>query len=330
MFDEFSIVTTAISSFNNAALYNPYFFAVGLLTIPVFYMVYMYGRDIVARFNFKTDTGAKIGFWSVLFLVFWFLVFGGNYAVMRDGISLLPTMIAFVLFFSMMFVTHQAIKLDYVKFLGNKRTRLLVFLSFVVFGVLSAKPDLFGILLQLSAILCGAIVGARLHKKISSLFMSTVIFGMSMILILMQPEYFRFGQLGNLTLVHLGSILIAGFFTVTALVANYTNSCSKISESAYIKIKWLFRIIASLALVLFALTESVPVFIGLLAVVSLSEMLTIYHSKQSFKNIAKQSWAMMLVCFGILIICPVITCLGLVYLSNLSNSVKAKNFIRLL
>ena len=47
MFDNLFIVSTAISAFNNNTLVGPFFFAVGLLMIPMFLMVYVYGKDLV-------------------------------------------------------------------------------------------------------------------------------------------------------------------------------------------------------------------------------------------------------------------------------------------
>ncbi len=330
MFSELSIVSTAISSFNNAALFSPYFFVIGLLSVPLFYFVYLYANDISRHLKRTRSTESMIGFWSVLILAIWLLVFGGNYAAIRDGISLLPIMIAICLFVSIAYITQQAKSLNYLTVFDNKKSRIFTCIILLLAGVFSAKPDLYGILLQLSAIFCGMIVGSRFNKKISDISVSTFIFGFITTLILMQPEFFRFGQLGNLTLVHLAGILSVGFLATTTLVLKYTNARSKIYESAYIKLKWLFRILGALALVLFVLTESVPVFLGLLAVVAINEMLTIYHSKQKKLEMFKQSWACMLFCFGLVIICPVISCLGLIYLSENSEKIKIKDFISLL
>ena len=330
MFNEISIVETAVNSFNNSALLSPYFFAIGFLSLPLFYFAYIYGREILNWLKWNTGLETKVSFWSVLVLTMWLLIFGGNYAVIRDGISLLPLMIAIVLFVSVLYITKQAINLNYLSFFKNKKSFWIVFTAVILLAVLSAKPDIYGILLQVSAVFCGVLVGARIRKNPSDLVVSTVIFGTMTTLILMQPEYFRFGQLGNLTITHLIILLLTGFFAITALVSKYAKARSKIRETAYIKLKWLVRIIASLALVLFALTESVPVFMGLLIMITISEILTIYHSKHQQTSISKYSWAMMIVCFGLIIICPVITCLGLFCVSQQSEKISLKDFLRLL
>ena len=331
MFDEFSVVSTAISSFNNAALYNPLFFAIGLLALPLFIVVYIYGKDLVQKIGWaKKDTERKICFFSALILMLWLLIFGGNYAVIRDGISLLSTMIAIILFLLTVFVTKRAIALKYIEKISGKKTRWFVFGFLILAAVFSAAHTWTGILLQISAILCGMIIGSRIKKEFSDMFVVTCLFGFVTVLILMQPEYFRFGQLGNLTLVHIISLLFVGFSAITALVTKYTNARSRIYASAYIKLKWLFRILSLLALVLFVSTESVPVFIGILVVTALSEMLTIYHSTGNFQNVSKKSFALLLISFGVLIICPVITSLGILYLTEYTDKWKTTDFTGLL
>ena len=331
MFNDMSIVTTAVSSFNNAALYSPYFIVVGLFSLPLFLMTWFYGRDFIGRFGFTNhDFESKIGFWSVACLMFWLLIFGGNYAVIRDSISLLPLMIGCVLFASTVFIVNRAKQYNYVKKIHDKRLRWFIFLLVLILAGFSAMPTWWGILLQLSAILCGMIVGDRLHKNLSDMVMPVVIFGFMTVLLLMQPEYFRFGQLGNLTLIHIAALLLCGFFCVTALVSKYIPTKSKIYNSAYIKLKWLFRILSLLALVLFVLTESVPVFVGLMLTTFVSESLTIYHSKNIPGYIFGQSWAFILICFGIMIICPIITMMGIFYLMNLPGKINFKDFKDLL
>lgn len=331
MFNEMSIVTTAVSSFNNAALYSPYFFVVALLSAPLFFMVYLYGRDFVSRIGWNNQNMEnKVSFWSVVCLVIWLMIFGGNYAVIRDGISLLPVTMALGLFVSMAYVVNKAKKLGYLVKLGDKKIKWFTLVSLIVLAVFSAKPNLWGILLQLSAVFCGVIVGDRFNKKYSDMSLNSLVFGYFSILVLMQPEFFRFGQLGNLTLVHLLAIMLCGFFAVTALVTKYTNARSKIYQSAYIKLKWLFRILAILGIVLFVSTESVPVCLGLLGAVAILEMLTIYHGKQILDKLCKQSWGLLLVCFGITVICPAISLLGMLYLESLPDKIQVKDFSKLL
>ena len=331
MFNDTSIVTTAISSFNNAALYGPYFFVVALFSIPLFFMVFLYGRDFVSRFGWNnSDLESKISLWSIASLSIWLLLIGGNYAVIRDSISLLPVMISAILFGSIVFITNRLKKLNYLKKFYNKKSRWFVFFLLLILAGFSAMPTWWGILLQLSAVVCGMIVGDRLHRNISDVLVSLAIFGITTVLLLMQPEYFRFGQLGSLTFIHLLALLVTGFFCVTAFASKYTNAREKIYKSAYVKLKWLLRIMSALALVLFVLTESVPVFVGLMGICLLSEMLTIYHGKGIPEHVFKQAWAMLLISFGIITICPLISMLGIIYLVYSAPKINFKDFMKLL
>lgn len=331
MFNDTSIVATAISSFNNAALYGPYFFVVALFSIPLFLMVFLYGRDFVTKTGWEgSDFESKVVFWGVVSLMLWLLLIGGNYAVIRDSISLLPVMISIVLFGSTVFITNRLKKLNYLKKIYNKKSRWFVFFLLLILAGFSAMPNWWGILLQLSSVVCGMIVGDRLHRHISDVLVSLVLFGTTTVLLLMQPEYFRFGQLGNLTFIHLLALLFTGFFCITGFATKYTNAREKIYKSAYVKLKWLFRIMSALALILFVLTESVPVFVGLMAVCLLSEMMTIYHGKGVSEHIFKQSWALLMICFGIITICPLITMLGIIYLAYTAPKINFKDFIKLL
>ena len=331
MFNDMSVVTTAVSSFNNAALYSPFFFVVGLFSVPLFFMVYLYGRDFISKLGWNShNMERKISFWTVTCLVLWLMIFGGNYAVIRDSISLLPAALAFVLFVSMVYITNQAKKMGYMEKLRDKKTKWFVLVSLIVLAVFSAKPTWWGILLQLSAVFCGAVVGDRLNKKYSVVSVSTVVLSYVSILVLMQPEFFRFGQLGNLTLMHILAILLCGFFGITTLVTKYTNARSKIHQSAYIKLKWLFRISAILGLILFVFTESVPVCLGMLGAVAVLEMLNIYHGKALSEKIYQQSWGLLMVLFGLTVICPAITLFGLLYLVSLPEKIQFKDFAKLL
>ena len=331
MLNDVFVATTAVSSFNNAALLNPLFFSAGLLALPLFFMVYLYGRDFVSRFGWNNQNlEHKTVFWSLLCLMFWLLFFGGNYAVIRDGMSLLPVGLSCILFLLMVVIANGIIRFRYLEIFYNNKLKW--FLLCVVFvGVLcSGMPTWWGVLLQLSAVVCGTIVGCRLKTNRSWVAMTALVFGLMTVLILMQPEYFRFGQLGNLTMIHLIGVMLTGFFAVTTLIAKYGNARSKIRNSAFVKLRWLLRIVALLALILFVSTESVPVFIGLLGSVGLLEVLSVYHSSKLSSALFKQSLAMLMVCFGVITICPVISAIGIIYLTFISDKIRAKDFMHLL
>ncbi|MBR5904502.1 MAG: hypothetical protein IKZ49_03130 [Alphaproteobacteria bacterium] len=331
MFDNLFIVSTAISAFNNNALVGPFFFAVGLLMIPMFLMVYVYGKDFVNKFGWNDkNIDNQSGLWIISSLVLWLFLFGGNYAVIRDGISLLPLILSAVLFGCIMFISQKILQLKYNEKIQNKKLQFYIFMAILLMAGFSAFPIWYAILLQISAVLCGMIIGSRMKKNISIIPFTTLICGIMLILVLMQPEYFRFGQFDNLTIVHVLSIIITGFLASVVLSTKYIKPRGRIHESAYIKLKWLCRIVSILGFVLFFMTESVPVFIGLLGALMVSEMLTIFHVKDINSSMYKQAWAYFMICFGIVLICPIISAIGIIYLSFMNKNTNIKDFLRLL
>lgn len=328
MFNDMLIVSTAVSSFNNAALYSPLFFVVGLFSVPVFFMIYVYGRDFIAKIGWDIENlNDQIMLWMSISLLLWLMLFGGNYAVLRDGISLLPVLVSAVLFCLMIVIVQKCIKLRYLRKI--RKSRWIILLALIFMAGFSAMPNWWGILLQVSAILCGMIVGCRVKQDFSLIPSGVFLLGGLVALVLMQPEYFRFGQLGNLTIIHLLSVIFAGWCAVTALVTRFVNQRGRIHQSAYVKLKWLGRIVSLLAFILFLSTESVPVFIGLILALGIMEMLSVYHAKNLSENLPMQSFAMLMISVGIIMICPVISAMGVVLLAQ-SGNVKRRDFRALL
>lgn len=331
MFDELFIASTAVSSFNNAALLNPFFFATGLLSLPVLIIVFLYGRDFVSKFGWTNQNAeSKTGFWSAVALVIYIVLFGGNYAVIRGGISLLPVLLAIVLFVLTIVISNNLVRFKYINKLRDKKLGWLILFVFLMCALTSGTMTWWGMLLQFSAVICGMIVGCRMFKGHSWLVLTTLIYSTVIILVLMQPEYFRFGQLGHLTLIHLMALVVSSVFIVVTMASRYFKARGKIRHNAYVKLKWLFRIMTVLTVILFISTESVPVFLGLLCSMFCLVALNIYHSTKVADNLCKQSWAWLIICLGILLVCPVISAVGVIYLSFFDKKIKMAEFLRLL
>jgi len=331
MFEDMLIVNTAISSFNNAALYAPFFLVVGVMTLPLLFMSYVYGYDFVSKFGWnRGNFDNQIGFWTSLSLLLWLMLFGGNYAVIRDGISVLSAVLSIVLFILVATVVQKSIQLHYLEKIRKKRYILLglCILGFMAF--FSSSNSFVEFLLQICAIFCGFLVGCYSKKSLNVIFGNVVVLGIVTVLVLMQPEFFRFGQMGNLTPIHLLGILVVGFYAITALVTKYVSAHGKIRQSVYIKLKWLLRIVSFLAFVMFISTESVPVFLGFILSVGLSEALSVYHRNTLSDVFYKFSFAMLLISFGIIIICPMISALGCLYLASESQNIKFPDLLTLL
>ena len=98
---------------------------------------------------------------------------------------------------------------------------------------------------------------------------------------LMQPEFFRYGQLGNLTWLHLGAMMLVGAFTAATIAVRNIVPSNKIHDSAYVKLKWMARFVSMLGVAVFIMTESVPVFLGTTVALFILFALSVWHSGKS-------------------------------------------------
>lgn len=331
MFDESLVVQSAVSAFNNAALGAPLFMWLGLLMLPLFAMVYKVGNDFIARQslwqglkqgNMRTFNFAL----SVLVLVFaWLILMGGNYGVLRDEISILPYAVSAMLFVlaAVIIENLREINPQMPAFITRriKHRRLFLYSGLLLVSLaagLGGANTLWGALMPAAAVFGGAVAGRALRRGPSPILFSTIVMLAVVTLILMQPEFFRFGQLGNLSLVHLGALVVTGVFAAATVVLRNVKPRSKIHRSAYIKLKWMARFVVALAVVLFLLTESVPVFLGMVVAIMLSFALSVWHQDAIAADLDKKMWAALMCAFGIVTIMPVITALGIVYWTNLA------------
>ncbi|MDE5615467.1 MAG: hypothetical protein K2I81_01385, partial [Alphaproteobacteria bacterium] len=83
-----------------------------------------------------------------------------------------------------------------------------------------------------------------------------------------------------------------------------------IHNSAYIKLKWMMRFIVMLAIVLFLLTESVPVFLGAIAAMFAMFAMSVWHAASVPENLRVRFRATVLFAFGMVTTLPVISALG--------------------
>ena len=325
------MLKTGISSIFNQALFSPYFFVVGILSLPLFFMVYLYGRDFVEHLGWNNrNYENQVGFWTGIVIALWLMLFGGNYDVILD-FSLLSFGIAFVLFFLMILISQKLVQLNYLEQIKKKAIKWALFLGIVLMAVFSAAPTWHGILLQVSAVFCGMIVGCRLKKNISVVPVLTVIMLLVSILMLMQAEFFRFGKLGDLTFVHCLGLILVGFLGMAVLVTRYTDVCSNISKSAYVKIKWLSRVIIMLLVACLVTTQqSIPFYIILIVFFGISQWLLIRFSENRPANFSGQLFGLLLIFFGLLTTCPLISALGIVYMIFCPGHIKFKDIFYLL
>ncbi len=314
MFDDAIIVQSAISAFNNAALVAPSFLWSALLTLPLYWVAWVFGGKIAERLHWaRGNIMDRASLWTVVITFGWVVLFGGNYGVLRDDTSTLPFMIAAILFVSSLFVG------SYTRDIKYARRENIIYMVLILLAVgMSDMHIWWGPLLQIGAVVIGFLMGRRAGVWMPAVPGVLLIAGATATAMLMQPEYFRFGQLGNLTWVHLVFVMGFGVLAVTTIALRNIKPCGRIHDSAYIKLKWMIRFVAALGMVLFVMTESVPVFLGTLVATFMLVSLSIWHATKITDALDERMFALSIILFGVLITMPAITAVGVVYLANLS------------
>lgn len=330
MFDASLIVQSAISSFNNSALSAPTFFWYAIFMLPIFWAVHLFGHNFLAnaKFGLLSDAKKRImifsGITQVLILL-WLILMPGNYSVLRDSQTILPVAIAVIVFLLIISIIHKLKILNPImpsiwsKITKNK-TIFALFLCTVsvIFGFLSGFNTWWGILLQSAAILSGIIVGRYTRNDFEPIKFTNFIILILTAVMLMQPEFFRFGWLGNLTAIHLVFVILIAAISVMIFVLQMIKSNARFKNGFFMKLKWMFRIATIMTIILFAFTESVLVFIGFTITFMIGFAISVSHQvEQVSDNYIKKLWAILLVLFGIITVLPVITIIGILYWDSL-------------
>lgn len=315
MFDETLVVQSAISAFNNAALVAPTFFWVGLLSLPLVALAYFYGADFMRRIGWRRSDLMRNSFvLTTAIVLLWLISFGGNYAVLRDGCSVLPFCVACVVFVCCSLLGAVSRDVALPKWHGTswrRRAIISVCVVAVAFLVgLSGMHTWWGVAMQIVAFCGGLALGRALPRVERPAIICPIVILGTTTLILMQPEFFRFGQLGALGVLHMLALLTVGGAVAAALAVRYVKPCGRIHRSAYVKLKWMLRFVAMLAIILFLLTESVPVFLGVVACLFAMFAISVWHAKMLPGNLDTRFFAVMLGAFGLITTLPVISALG--------------------
>lgn len=318
MFENTMIVQSAVSAFNNAALVAPAFFWWAVLSIPLFVMVYFCGNSFMERIGWNgRNIQSKVSLSTVVLTLAWLVLFGGNYGVLRDNATILPFMIAAIVFVSSVFIGSNLKKFKLPRFRSAPRRQ-----KFIIIGVWLALLVAFGMsdmhawwgpILQIGAFVGGLLVGRMARNEMRPIAGTALVMLAITVTILMQPEFFRFGQLGALTAVHLTFlILIAAVISAIVALRNLKPS-GFIKHSAFVKLKWLARFITVLCVALFVFTESVPIFFGMTFMFFVLFAMSIKHSESTPERIDEKFFALALCLFGIITTMPVITSMGILY-----------------
>jgi len=325
MFDEAIVVQSAVSAFNNAALGAPAFLWYGLLAMPLFVLVYFCGAAFLSKLGWtRHNMMSRCALSTVMLTFMWFVLFGGGFDVLRDGVSVLPFVVAAVIFMCAFFIASRTHGLPIPRFRDMSRRMRAIYIAMVLLLMtalgLSDMHAWWGPLLQIGAFCLGWFIGRRTKFKMPDVFGTILIMFMCVTAILMQPEFFRFGQLGNLTLLHMLGLMVFGVFAAAAAVLNNVNPRGRVHRSAFIKLKWMARFITALGVVLFFLTESVPVFLGTVAAFIVMFALSQWHAEKVSDTLGTRFFALAIAAFGIITTMPAVTALGILYWGDLPKS----------
>ena len=237
MFDDIVVVQSAVSAFNNAALYAPAFLWWGILSLPLLVLVWKFAPMIQTALcldgkNLNSRGGVLVA--ALIFL--WVVLFGGNYGVLRDEVSVLPFVVATIVFLTSLFVSSHRCELPDYKASPQVRFSIIVLVLFAL--GLSDTHVWWGPCLQIGAFLFGWLIGRVARGTVRPVVGMVLIILTTIVALLMQPEFFRFGQLGNLTLLHLLFVLAIGACLMAVIALNNIKPHGKIRQSAFVKLKW--------------------------------------------------------------------------------------------
>ena len=328
MFQDNMVVNSAISAFNNAAIVAPAFFWNAVLCAPLFIGVYLFGRFYGKKLGLADFINPeRIAFWCIIMVALWIVFMGGNYDVLRDGVSLLPWVTAGILFVSCIFIGTKTRAVPLPIWYGSARASMrrrwwinvALFLLLMVPVGFSDTLHWWGPILQVGAVCTGLLIGRwRAWRLRGVLCMSALMF-VATIALLMQPEFFRFGQLGNLTPIHLIGIMMTGILIAAAVATDIVPACGRIHKSAFVKLKWLVRFGTALCLVLFLLTEAVPIFIATAFMAFVLFAMSVWHRESVADSVRGKMMGLAVIMFGILIDVPTISVLGLFWIAVLNS-----------
>lgn len=324
MFNDAMIVQSAVSAFNNAALLAPAFLWWAILAAPIYVMAWMFGGAFVTRMGWnKSVLNTRAAMVAVVMAVCWVVLFGGNYGVLRDGATLLPFMTAAILFVSTLFIGSHLRNVTLPVWREMSRgMRIMWALGVFIALAMVARSGVhawWGPLLQVAAVVFGLVVGRAARAEMRSVPGAILVMMATTTAILMQPEYFRFGQLGNLTVVHLLFVMLVGAACAATVALRNINARNRIHRSAYIKLKWMARFVSILGVALFFLTESVPVFLGTTLVLFVSFAMSVWHAKTLAARSGDAMFAFAIMMFGVITAMPAVTAMGVVCLADVGH-----------
>lgn len=314
MLEDITVVQSAISAFNNAALWAPAFLWWAILMLPLFVVAFWCADAIVTRLGWTKDMVLeRATMWTAGLTLLWVVLFGGNYSVLRDALSVLPMMVATIVFLTSLFCSShlRTVPLS----IRGWRLWALFGIATLIIG-LSNMYSWWGAIVQVVAFVAGIVLGRFARADMRTIAGSVLIILTVAVAVLMQPEFFRFGQLGNLTVAHLIAMLVLGGLAAISVALFNVRPMGKLRNVVYIKLKWLMRVVCLLAMALFLLTEAVPVFLAAVCAIFLSVALSVWHMGALDVRMGYSVFACLLMQYGVIMTMPVVTVLGILLWHN--------------
>ena len=317
MFDSSVIVQSAASSFNNAALASPDFFWGAILCIPVFAAAWVCADKFAKYIKwFPTVIIAAISIW---------LLSHESFAVLRDQ-SMVGFLAAACIFACTAYLTRRFLELFQslggAPFSDRRQGRLrrslpyLAPIAVIAIAGLCGAPSFAGFALQGGAAAIGMLAGWLLHKQNRAEYQPNLVAVLLFLAIslglVMQPEFFRFGKLGELTALHMAFLAAAAAAFAANIALRLAKPAGWLKESVYKKVRILTRLAGFLTALLFILTESPIAFIAFGLTVLAMVFINAKHAKTKLSSETEMSWKISLGLFGVLTGMPVLVCLAIV------------------
>ncbi len=196
---------------------------------------------------------------------------------------------------------------------------------FFILGVgFSGHPSWIGFLLPIAAVGCGLIAGhawAKYKTVPTAMLSNYLVITISAIIwlataaIVMQPEYFQFGRMGYLTVFHLVFLIaiamIAPFVISMGIFTKIKREKTFLNAATHKHAIMLLRLLMLLGLLLFAMTESVLMFLMIsvisAAIAGVSGGHLLSTQTKHIPDMLFSMWLILLGLFGIITILPVLT-----------------------
>jgi len=242
-----------------------------------------------------------------------------NFSVLRDE-SLVGILNAVIMCASMMFLSRRYFESEFRPSQLIKNTKWKSRASNAVVPVVLAMVALSAIgagwaemVLQVGSVGVGIICGWLLNWKNAADRDPKLLTGALMLLVsyglIMQPEFFRFGQFANLTMVHMLCLVSVSVSVAIYMALHFIKPGGFLKKLSLNRVRMVMRAMAMLILVLLLVTESAFVFIIFFAMAFIYFALGVRHmSADALRNKLKQEmWLVSLFLFGVLATLPAVS-----------------------